>query len=58
MVRVFSYTLVHNNGKNRARAEDTQRVRSEFPLVWTGSLLDGKFWVVRDTLMETLGPLV
>jgi hypothetical protein len=26
----------------------------EFPLVWTGSLVDGKFWVVRDTLMETL----
>jgi hypothetical protein len=27
-----------------------------FPLVWTGSLVDGKFWLVRDTLMETLGP--
>jgi hypothetical protein len=26
----------------------------EFPLVWTESLVNGKFWVVRDTLMETL----
>jgi hypothetical protein len=30
----------------------------EFPLVWTGSLVDGKFWVVRDTLMETLSRAV
>jgi hypothetical protein len=30
-------------------------VQAEFPLVWTGSLVDGKIWVVRDTLMETLG---
>jgi hypothetical protein len=22
--------------------------------VWTESLVDGKFWVMRDTLMETL----
>jgi hypothetical protein len=28
--------------------------KPEFPLLWTGSLVDEKFWVVRDTLMETL----
>jgi hypothetical protein len=27
---------------------------AEFPLVWTGSFVNRKFWVVHGTIMETL----